>query len=260
MLDRVSGRLVMFGALGIIVGLGLNRAVTKFSGPSPVRGSIVVAVTTALFATGRWRIADDGALFGVLVLSALVVVLFFVNVETWLLPYEVTLPGILLGVLCQLPKPGGSITTALLGLSTGFLSVRAAEYLGWVSFRREVFGGGIKFMTAMVGAFLGWEQLLWVFALSIVQGAVLGLVRWMVLPPQKATEAGVRAPFTPAWGRPGLTLGRRLALLPYILLVQPIPDERPPEVDDDVDGVESPQLVPTGPVIAVAVIEVLLIA
>jgi leader peptidase (prepilin peptidase) / N-methyltransferase len=64
--------------------------------------------------------------------------------------------------------------------------------------------------------------------------------------------------FSPAFTRPGLPLVRRLALLPYTLLFQAIPDDPAAEEEGD-EGEGAEWTLPFGPWIALAGLEVLLL-
>ncbi len=225
-----------------------------------------------------------------LVFVTLLVPLVFIDAEHWILPFELTVPGIALGVLLQLPLGWPRVKAALIGAVAGYLAFRVLEFFGWLFFRKETLGAGDKFLLAMVGAFLGWKVLFGVIAFSALQGAVVGLVMLKltgragpsVRPGEEKKEesaaAGGPAPetpgdggededeepppatFTPDFLRPGLSFGRRLLLIPWTLLLQPIPDEPEPE-----EGEEEPTWepgatnLPFGPWIGLAALEVLLL-
>jgi leader peptidase (prepilin peptidase)/N-methyltransferase len=104
-------------------------------------------------------------------LSALIVVTG-TDLSHRMIPDAVTLPGILIGLLCAtLILPVG-IVNSLLGILAGGGSL---WFLAWVSpyiFGKEGMGGGDIKLMAMVGAFIGWQPAL----LAIMIGSLLGSI------------------------------------------------------------------------------------
>jgi leader peptidase (prepilin peptidase) / N-methyltransferase len=138
---------------------------------------LVELATAVLFLAAFLRFGWNWHLVTALVFITLLIPLIVIDAQKWILPFELTLPGILLGVLLQIPLGWDPVVTALLGTVIGFLSFRAFEILGWFAFRKEAMGAGDKFLVAMVGAFLSWRVLLAIIFLSSLQGAVFGLIR-----------------------------------------------------------------------------------
>jgi leader peptidase (prepilin peptidase)/N-methyltransferase len=167
-----------------------------------------------------------------------------------------------------------ALRDAAIGAAVGFLIFRLMEYLGWKLFRTEARGGGDKFLVALLGAFLGWQALLGILFLSSLQGAVIGVLLIMLtgragprtdVPGQEGKQEEEEAPepeLTMTWEftRPGLSLGRRLLLVPWCLLFQPIPDEPKDEEGEEIDWVPGKTNIPFGPWLALAGLELLLLA
>jgi leader peptidase (prepilin peptidase)/N-methyltransferase len=87
-----------------------------------------------------------------------------------MIPDAVTLPGIVLGVLCAAVILPIGVTDSLLGVVVGG---GILWFLAWISpyvFGKEGMGGGDIKLMAMVGAFLGWKPVL----LAIMIGSFLG--------------------------------------------------------------------------------------
>ncbi len=106
-------------------------------------------------------------------LSALVACTF-IDLDHWILPDKITLPGIVIGFVGSFFLPLGPIAS-LLGILVGggVLYLVAWAYLALA--KREGLGGGdIKFL-AMVGAFLGVEGALVTLIFASMTGSVLGL-------------------------------------------------------------------------------------
>lgn len=91
-----------------------------------------------------------------------------------MIPDAVTLPGIVIGLLCAaLILPVG-IVNSLLGVLMGGGSL---WFLAWVSpyiFGKEGMGGGDIKLMAMVGAFVGWQPALLAIMIGSLLGSVIG--------------------------------------------------------------------------------------
>lgn len=116
------------------------------------------------------------ALVRMLLVSALVV-LALIDADHQLLPDVITLPGIAAGWAASL-VPGWNVgwLEALLAALGGFL-IFAAVGFAWERLRGiEALGRGDWKLAAMLGAFLGWQQLLLVVFLGSLAGTLVGLV------------------------------------------------------------------------------------
>jgi leader peptidase (prepilin peptidase)/N-methyltransferase len=111
-----------------------------------------------------------------LVLILLLVPLAFIDLQHWLLPFELTLPGIAVGLLLSAAMGLERLRDAAIGAAAGFLAFWALEWVGARIFKKEALGGGDKFLLAMIGAFLTWRPLLGVIFLASLQGSIVGLL------------------------------------------------------------------------------------
>ncbi|MFZ5468517.1 MAG: prepilin peptidase, partial [Myxococcota bacterium] len=236
--------------------------------PISVRYVVVELITALLFLACWKRFGWDYPLASALVLITLLVPLVFIDAEHWVLPFELTLPGIALGVLMAIPMGRERLMGALLGAAIGFLGFRAMEFFGWLAFRKEALGAGDKFLVAMLGAFLTHRALLGIVFFASVQGAVFGLLKLWLTGRAGPTDGGEapseeieEAAPTMSWAflAPGLSLRRRLLLFPYSVLLQPIPDEPKDVSGQQVEWKPGATNLPFGPWIGLAGIELLLL-
>jgi len=110
-----------------------------------------------------------------LVFAAALVVLAFIDFDHRILPNSITLPGVVIGLVCSVFVPPGWLAS-LLGIALGggvlwligaaYFSLRGVEGMGM---------GDVK-MLAMIGAFLGWRAVIVTLVLASVTGALVGLV------------------------------------------------------------------------------------
>ena len=108
-------------------------------------------------------------------LSALIVVTF-IDLDHQIIPNEVTLPGLPLGLCAAatvLPISWvDSVAGAVVGAGILFVVVWVSPYL----FGREGMGMGDVKLLGMLGAFLGWKATLLTLLLGSLSGAVVGIV------------------------------------------------------------------------------------
>ena len=103
------------------------------------------------------------------------VIIIFADLETMLIPDLVSLPGILLGIAASLvihPHSGVDWMDSLIGAGAGAGVVMLIRTVYWVIFKVEGMGFGDVKLMAMIGAFLGWQSLVFVFFAASLQGLV----------------------------------------------------------------------------------------
>jgi leader peptidase (prepilin peptidase)/N-methyltransferase len=140
-----------------------------------VRYPIVELITGALF-VGFYLVFGWTTLLAVrlLFLSAMIA-LFAIDLEHHLLPDAITLPGIVVGLIASAFLPPGFVS-ALIGvlLGGGVLWAVGEAYYRYSG--QEGMGGGDVKMLAMIGAFLGWQQVIVTLIFSSIAGSIIGLL------------------------------------------------------------------------------------
>lgn len=141
-----------------------------------IRYPIIEATTAAAFVLqGAFVGPDVWLLTERLVLTALLITMFGTDLETQRLPNVLTLPGIVVGLAFSFIVAPGPIDSAL-GIVLGG-GILMAIRLGWRAMTGvDGMGLGDVKMLAMIGAFLGWQQVLVVLLLSSLSGAVIGIL------------------------------------------------------------------------------------
>src|SRR5450432_1362640 len=144
--------------------------------PISVRYFLVELLTGAVFLACFTRFGWTYELIPPLVMMSLLIPLAFIDAEHWILPFELTVPGIVLGIACAIPNGLESVKTAAWGATIAFLAFRSIEFLGWLAFKKEAMGAGDKLLAALLCSFLGAKALLAIFLLSSLQGSLFGVV------------------------------------------------------------------------------------
>lgn len=282
-----------FENIPVVSWLALRGKCSNCKQPISPRYILVELLTGTLFVAMTTRYPFDWQLVSALTFLTFLIPLIFIDAEHWILPFELTLPGIAGGILLALPQGHDAFVTAVLGAGIAFLAFRVMEFLGWTATGREALGAGDKYLLAMIGAQVGWRALLGVVLLSSLQGAIVGIIRMRMTgragpssPPEPKPEAPAqdkpvelveavtdskpdeteeevpsREPFTPEFIKPGYAWCQRVLLVPYTVLLQDIPDSPPPdeatgEIPDWEPGANN---IPFGPWIGLAGIEVMLL-
>ena len=142
-----------------------------------------------------WRFGFSAAALGAALFVWFTIALAFIDQETGLLPDDLTLPLVWLGLLLNLNNAFTSIQDAVIGAVAGYLAL----WLVYQGFKlltgKEGMGYGDFKMNAAVGAFLGWKMLPLVILLSSLVGLMFGALQMFAA--RGRWDAGFRFHFGP---------------------------------------------------------------
>ncbi|MCX6593600.1 MAG: prepilin peptidase [Acidobacteria bacterium] len=159
-----------------------------------IRYALVELLTAATFVSAYWQHGASGEALRLALFSAVLIVLLFTDMETYILPDEFTLGGAAAGwVMATLwPPPPGLITLFLPmdrlpageGLAASVLGGLIPAGMIWsigAAYERlrgrEGLGFGDVKMMLTLGAFAGLEGTLLTVAVASVLGSLVGMVR-----------------------------------------------------------------------------------
>ncbi len=153
----------------VLLGGRCRQCRTKIS----IRYPIVEVVTAIVFVVHYLVLGPDILLVPRLLFACAMIVLFAIDLEHHLLPNVITLPGIIVGLAFSVILPPG-LVDALIGalVGGGILWLIGEAYYRYSG--QEGMGGGDVKMLAMIGAFLGWPQVILTLVLSSILGALIG--------------------------------------------------------------------------------------
>lgn len=109
-----------------------------------------------------------------LLLTWLLITLSFIDIDHQLLPDNLTLPWLWVGMLLSLYGVFSTPTDSILGALAGYLSLWTVYQLFKLLTGKEGMGYGDFKLLALFGAWLGWQAVPIIILLSSVVGAVVG--------------------------------------------------------------------------------------
>jgi leader peptidase (prepilin peptidase) / N-methyltransferase len=122
-----------------------------------------------------WRFGFSLATLGTLFFAWALIALTVIDIDTQLLPDDITLPLLWLGLLVNLNGTLVPLPEAVIGAAAGYLSLWVVYWLFKLATRKEGMGYGDFKLLAALGAWLGWKMLPVIILLSSVVGAVVGI-------------------------------------------------------------------------------------
>lgn len=111
-----------------------------------------------------------------LILTSLLITLAIIDLNTWLLPDSITLPGIVLGLAFSFFNHFASLKDAIIGAIAGYVILWTIYQIHHRLTGREGMGYGDFKLLAMLGAWLGWYTLPVIMLISSLAGLVIFVV------------------------------------------------------------------------------------
>lgn len=139
------------------------------------RYPLVECATGLLSGFAAWHFGPGLALAGALLLIWALIALTFIDLDTQLLPDQITLPLLWLGLLFNLSGTYVPIADAVVGAIAGYLALWSVFWLFKLTTGKEGMGYGDFKLLAAIGAWLGWQMLPLVILASSLVGAVVGI-------------------------------------------------------------------------------------
>jgi leader peptidase (prepilin peptidase)/N-methyltransferase len=140
----------------------------------PLQYPLVEFLTAALVTLAylRFGLSWDFAARGILII--VMILTFFIDLKHRIIPDTLTLPGVALGFLMSFLVSSPSVLNSLLGIAVGGGMFYLAAVLGELLFKKESMGGGDIKLAMMLGAFLGWQNILLILLISSFLGSLIG--------------------------------------------------------------------------------------
>nr|WP_296748615.1 A24 family peptidase [Thioalkalivibrio sp.] len=170
---------------------------------------LVELLTAVLFTFTIWHFGPTAAGLAALLFTGVLIVASGIDARTTLLPDQLTLPLIWLGLAANYFGLFTDLESAVIGAMAGYLSL----WLVYHGFRlltgKEGMGYGDFKLLAAIGAWLGWQALPVVLLLASLVGAIVGIALILL----RGRDRNIPIPFGPylaAAGWLGLIWGDQL--------------------------------------------------
>lgn len=190
----------------LMLGGKCSNCKTKISKRYP----LIEALTGALIGLVAYKFGYAySALFAFIFVFALVT-LTFIDFDTQLLPDDITLPLLWLGLIFNISNGFTDLKSAVLGAIFGYLILWSVYWLFKLVTGKEGMGYGDFKLLGAIGAWFGWQLLPAVILMSSVVGAVIGI--GMIMFRGKTGNTAIPfGPFLALGGIAALFFGQQLA-------------------------------------------------
>jgi leader peptidase (prepilin peptidase)/N-methyltransferase len=177
--------------------------------PISVRYPIVEALTAVLSAIVAWKFGATWQTAVALVFTWILIALTFIDADTTLLPDDLTLPLLWLGLMANVFGLFVPLKDAVIGAAAGYIVLWSIYWLFKLTTGKEGMGYGDFKLLAALGALMGWKALLPIVLLSSLVGAVVGIA--LIVLARRGREIPIPfGPYLAAAGMIVLLAGDRL--------------------------------------------------
>ncbi|MNR80547.1 Type 4 prepilin-like proteins leader peptide-processing enzyme [compost metagenome] len=178
--------------------------------PISIRYPIIELLSGVLSAFLIWHFGSGLLGLSTLLFAYLLIAMTFIDIDTQLLPDDLTLPLLWLGLLVNLNATFVPLDEAVIGAAAGYLSLWSIYWLFKMLTGKEGMGYGDFKLLAALGAWLGWKMLPAIILLSSLVGAVVGIA--LIVVAKRGREVPIPfGPYLAAAGLIALIYGKPLA-------------------------------------------------
>jgi leader peptidase (prepilin peptidase) / N-methyltransferase len=177
----------------VVSWLVLRRRCSACKTPIPARYPLVELSGGLLCAAAVLAFGPASKALLAMVLLLALLALTFIDADTFLLPDDITLPLLWLGLIANLFELFVPLSAAVAGAIAGYLSLWLVYWAFKLVTKKEGMGYGDFKLMAALGAWLGWAALPAIILLSAVVGAVVGITMMIF----KRLSRGQPLPFGP---------------------------------------------------------------
>lgn len=157
------------------------------------RYPLVELLTAALSIAVVWRLGANLQGLAVVILTWVLIALSFIDIDKQLLPDNITLPWLWVGLLLSLFGIFTDPADSIIGALAGYLSLWVVYQVFKLVTGKEGMGYGDFKLLALFGAWLGWQALPLIILLSSAVGTVIGGGLLLI----RGQDRSVHIPFGP---------------------------------------------------------------
>lgn len=143
--------------------------------PISIRYPLIETLTGVLAGAIAWKFGVSGFALAALIFTFALIALTFIDFDTQLLPDDITLPLLWLGLIFNIGGGFTDLQSAVIGAAAGYLALWSIYWLFKIVTGKEGMGYGDFKLLAAIGAWFGWQLLPAVILLSSVAGSAIGI-------------------------------------------------------------------------------------
>lgn len=178
--------------------------------PISIRYPLVEILTGALIGLTSWQLGYTATTLFAWAFVFALIALTFIDFDTQLLPDDITLPLLWLGLLFNLNSGFTDLESAVIGAMAGYLVLWSVFWLFKLIRGKEGMGYGDFKLLAAIGAWFGWQMLPAVILLSSTLGAIIGIA--LIVLTKRSKEVPIPfGPFLAIGGIAALFFGQQLS-------------------------------------------------
>ena len=173
--------------------LALRGRCRSCKAPISPQYPLVELLTAVLFVACVWNFGFGWQGFGAMVFTGFLIALSGIDLRTQLLPDQLTLPLMWLGLIAASDNLYMPMKPALLGAMVGYVSLWSVWWVFKQLTGKEGMGHGDFKLLAALGAWCGLAGILPIILLSALSGAIIGSI-WLAM---KGRDRATPIPFGP---------------------------------------------------------------
>lgn len=194
----------------IISYLFLKGKCSHCKAPIGIRYPLVEAMTGVLIGLISWKFGYSSTTLFAWAFTFALIALTMIDFDTQLLPDDITLPLLWLGLVFNLEYGFTDLKSAVIGAMAGYLILWSIFWLFKLIRGKEGMGYGDFKLLAAIGAWFGWKLLPAVILLSSTLGAMIGIT--LILATKRGKEVPMPfGPFLAIGGIAALFFGQTLS-------------------------------------------------
>lgn len=186
-------QLSWFENIPVLSWLALRGRCRSCKAPISPQYPLVELLTAVLFVACVWNFGFGWQGFGAMVFTGFLIALSGIDLRTQLLPDQLTLPLMWLGLIAASDNLYMPVKPALLGAMVGYVSLWSVWWVFKQLTGKEGMGHGDFKLLAALGAWCGLAGILPIILLSALSGAVIGSI-WLAM---KGRDRATPIPFGP---------------------------------------------------------------
>ncbi|WP_147653582.1 prepilin peptidase [Vulcaniibacterium gelatinicum] len=186
-------RLSWYENIPVLSWLALRGRCRACKAPISVQYPLVELLTMLLVLASVWRFGFGWQGFGAIVLSGFLVALAGIDLRTRLLPDQLTLPLMWLGIIAGIENLYMPLKPAVLGAMAGYLSLWSVYWVYKQFTGKDGMGHGDFKLLAAIGAWVGLNGVIPTILISSLVGAIVGSI-WLAV---RGRDRATPIPFGP---------------------------------------------------------------